>query len=252
LSQSNIVKFLDNDSIAWWNASTSQRAGCPVMVSFVHRAPYVVGLGGNVNASSTTDNALRLALQVAAAAGAETMLLSGSDLQLPMYTAEGHERTPAARRLVEELRKADGIIIGSPSYHGSVSGYVKNALDYAEDLRGEAAPYFEGRAVGCIAVAGGWPAAMSTLNTLRSVVHALRGWPTPLGVPIVTSQPTFDPKGACLVSRIQEQIEIMTRQVFEFASWRAATATATATATTARVTHAGAVPVLLSEQRHNC
>jgi FMN reductase len=219
--------------------------GRPAMAIFARRVPYVVGLGGTVHASSTTDKALRLALQVAAAAGAKTLQLSGSDLNVPMYTAEGKERTPAARRMVEELRRADGIIIGSPSYHGSVSGYVKNALDYTEDLRGAAEPYFEGRAVGCIAVAGGWPAAISTLNTLRSVVHALRGWPTPLGVPIVSTEPTFDPKGACLVSKIQEQLEIMTRQVVDFASWRAATATAT------RVAHVGAVPVPLSEPCHS-
>jgi FMN reductase len=198
------------------------------MTSYARRAPYIVGLGGTVHAASTTDSALQLALQIAAAAGAQTMQLSGSDLNLPMYTSHSQERTAAARRLIEHLRRADGIILGSPSYHGSVSGYVKNALDYVEDLRGDTLPYFEGRAVGCLAVAGGWPAAMSTLNTLRSVVHALRGWPTPLGVPIVTGQPIFDPEGVCLVPKLQEQIEIMARQVMTFACWRTTTEIAAA------------------------
>jgi FMN reductase len=227
------VKNIDNHSLPWLNLRA--------MASVARRSPYIVGLGGTAHSSSTTDSALRLALQVAAAAGAQTMQLSGSDLSLPMYTSQERERTPAARRLVEELRKADGIIIASPSYHGSMSGYVKNALDYAEDLRGDASPYFEGRAVGCIAVAGGWPAAMLTLSTLRSVVHALRGWPTPLGVPIVTVHPKFDSNGSCLDSKIQEQLEIMARQVHAFASWRAATATA------ARVAHPSAAALPQSE-----
>jgi FMN reductase len=180
--------------------------------------PYVVGLGGSLRGGSTTDNVLRLALKVAAAAGARTLHLGGLELNLPMYSPDIAERTPAARRLLDELRKADGIIIGSPSYHGSISGYVKNALDYVEDLHNEPAPYFDGRAVGCISIASGWHGAVSTLEALRSVVHALRGWPTPLGVPIVAPSPLFDASGNCVVAKVQEQIEIMARQVVDFAS----------------------------------
>lgn len=190
--------------------------------------PYVVALGGSVRGGSTTDNVLRLALSAAAAAGARTLHLGGLELNLPMYTPDAQERTPAAKILVAELRKADGIIIGSPSYHGSISGYVKNALDYMEDLRDEPTPYFDGRAVGCIAVASGWHGAMSTLDTLRSIVHALRGWPTPLGVPVVAPSPLFDPDGVCLIPKVHAQIEIMARQVVAFATWRTSGTTAAA------------------------
>ena len=67
---------------------------------------------------------------------------------------------------------------------------------------------------------------MSTLDTMRSIVHALRGWPTPLGVPVVVPQ-LFDAAGTCLVPKVKEQIEIMALQVVSFASWRAASVTAT-------------------------
>jgi multimeric flavodoxin WrbA len=76
------------------------------------------------------------------------------------------ERSDAARDLVAELALADGIVLGSPGYHGSISGLVKNALDYAEDLRLDARPYLSGRAIGCIATAGGWPGAVNTLGAL--------------------------------------------------------------------------------------
>jgi len=184
------------------------------------RAPYVVGLGGTVRADSATDKALQLALQSAAAAGARVLQLRGPDLELPMYAAHTLERTAGARRLVEELRKADGIILASPSYHGSVSGYVKNALDYVEDLAKDPLPYFDGRAVGCIAVAGGWQGAMSTLSALRDIVHALRGWPTPLGVPIVTAAPAVDPEWVRMNHKVHQQIEVMAGQVVAFAALR--------------------------------
>ena len=100
---------------------------------------------------------MRHVLAAAERAGARTKLISGTALQLPLYQPDNPERSEAARDLVAELALADGIILGSPGYHGSISGLVKNALDYAEDLRTDARPYFSGRAVGCIATAGGWP-----------------------------------------------------------------------------------------------
>ncbi|MBB6424687.1 NAD(P)H-dependent oxidoreductase [Sphingopyxis sp. JAI128] len=77
------------------------------------------------------------------------------------------------------LRAADGIIVASPAYHGTVSGVAKNALDYVRDLVSEAQPYFDGRAAGLIvgrvrrdrrtaASTGSSPAAAFRLAPCRS------------------------------------------------------------------------------------
>jgi FMN reductase len=156
-------------------------------------------------------------LSAARAAGARTNLISGPLLQLPLYQPDNPERCEGARSLVAELALADGIIIGSPGYHGSISGLVKNALDYAEDLRTDARPYFSGRAVGCIATAAGWPGAVNTLGALRDIVHALRGWPTPLGAAINSAETVFDEQGKCLVPRVAQILELMAEEVMSFA-----------------------------------
>ena len=59
---------------------------------------------------------------------------------------------------------------------------MKNAIDLLEDLRGDSRVYLDGRAVGCIVTAAGWQGCNTTLGAMRGIVHALRGWPTPLGV----------------------------------------------------------------------
>ncbi|MEI9984306.1 MAG: NADPH-dependent FMN reductase [Aliidongia sp.] len=184
--------------------------------------PFIVAVGGALRPNSSTEKALSVVLGAAAALGAETLLLSGADLDLPHYSPDRLDRSPAAQRLVEALRRADGIVLGSPGYHGGISGLVKNALDYVEDMRSDPAPYFEGRAVGCIATAAGWQATMTTLAALRDVVHALRGWPTPLGVPINTMDPAFGPDGACLSPRLHAQLEVVAQQIVGFAHQRAA------------------------------
>ncbi|HXA36039.1 MAG TPA: NAD(P)H-dependent oxidoreductase [Steroidobacteraceae bacterium] len=181
------------------------------------RSPYIVAVGGTLRANSTTERAMRLVLDAAQRAGAKTKLISGSSLQLPLYQPDTPERTDAARDLVAELAMADGIILGSPGYHGSISGLVKNALDYAEDLRTDVRPYFSGRAVGCIATAGGWSGAVNTLGALRDIVHALRGWPTPLGAAINSTEEVFDEEGTCRVPRVAQVLELMAGEVLSFA-----------------------------------
>jgi FMN reductase len=181
----------------------------------------IVGMGGTTRANSSSHKALHVALRAAEAAGAETTLFTGSQLQFPIYAPSGQTRTEDAKRFIDLLRRAHGLVIASPGYHGSVSGLIKNALDYIEDLRDSDPPYLDGRAVGCIACALGWQAAGTTLVTMRSIVHALRGWPTPMGAAINSALPVFDEDGSCADESTKFQLELVGRQVFEFARMRA-------------------------------
>lgn len=170
--------------------------------------------------SSSSERALRHALAAAAGRGARTELFAARALELPMYSVDRSTRTPAAMALVEALARADGVIIATPGYHGGISGLVKNALDYIEDLRDDARPYLDGRAVGCIVCAYGWQATTTTLVSLRSTVHALRGWPTPLGVAINSAQAVFDDAGRVADDRCAEQLAALSGQVLDFVGAR--------------------------------
>jgi FMN reductase len=123
--------------------------------------------------------------------------------------------------LVAAIRECDGLVLGSPAYHGGLSGLVKNALDYLEDLHDDPRPYLDGRAVGCIACAYGGQATASTLTSLRDIVHALRGWPTPLGV-TVSSGSTVLSDGSVTDQELRARLHILGQQVVEFARARAA------------------------------
>jgi FMN reductase len=180
----------------------------------------VVGIGGSLRADSQSERALRIALDGAAQAGAKTTLVAGVDLVLPFYDPADLDRPPIARRLVEELRAADGVVLVSPGYHGTISGLVKNALDYIEDLRDDQRPYLDGRAVGCVATASGWQAAVTTLTSLRSIVHALRGWPTPLGAAVNSAEVEFTADGGCTDEKVTTTLRTIGAQVVDFATAR--------------------------------
>jgi FMN reductase len=180
----------------------------------------VVGIGGSIRADSQTERALSVVLHSARLAGADTVAITGTDLVLPFYDPAVLDRSASALRLVETLREADGVVLVSPGYHGTVSGLVKNALDYVEDLRSDTRPYLDGRAIGCVAMALGWQAAVTTLTALRSIVHALRGWPTPLGAALNSGEVAFDTHGLPSDPAVERTLRTIGEQVVEFAQAR--------------------------------
>jgi FMN reductase len=139
---------------------------------------------------------------------------------VPIYDTETDERSESAKALVEGYRWADGLIIASPGYHGGISGMIKNALDYIEDLSNHDRVYLDGTAVGCVAVAYGWQATVSTLHQLRQVAHAVRGWPTPLGASINAMVTKLDHDGNSEDQQAVAQLETVGQQVAQFARMR--------------------------------
>lgn len=185
----------------------------------------IVGIGGTAKPSSSTEAALRLALDAAGAAGARTRLFGGAELALlPHYLTPAAADDAIGRALVDAVRGADAVLIASPGYHGSISGIVKNALDYLEETARDVRPYLDGLPVGLIVTAYGWQATGSTLATLRAIVHALRGWPTPLGVAVNSTQCKFADDG-CSDPAIAAQLALVGQQLVDFAKLRRSAAT---------------------------
>jgi FMN reductase len=186
--------------------------------------PLVTGIGGTVRVGSTSEIALRVALEGARAAGAQVRMFGAAELDLPFYDPKSPERTEKALRLIDTLRDSDGIIVASPGYHGALSGMIKNALDYVEDMAGDERAYLDGIPFGCIGVAYGSQAAVAVLTNLRGIAHALRAYPTPYGAAIVADGNIFaggecvDPEATSRLRLIGTQVAQMSRQRFGLAS----------------------------------
>jgi FMN reductase len=153
----------------------------------------VVGLGGSLRAESTSHTALRVALDGAASSGAETELIWVRDLDLPLYSAE-HAPPSAALRLADTVYGCDALIWSTPTYHGSVSGSFKNALDWLVLLAERDPPYLSNKPIGLITTAGGVQ-GLQAVNTMEFIARSLRGWSVPLVMPVAQSWQSFDPDG---------------------------------------------------------
>ncbi|RAY16152.1 NADPH-dependent oxidoreductase [Actinomadura craniellae] len=180
-------------------------------------APQLVLLSGSLSQDSRTNRIARWCAGQCAARGATTSVFCGADLDFPFYRPDGAERTERETAFLDALADSDGVILVSPAYHGTVSGLLKNALDYVNELARDTRPYLDGRVIGCVSVALSEQGAGSTLTTLRTIGHALRGWPTPLGVALAGARASLDSEGGPADPVVHAQMATMLGQVLGMA-----------------------------------
>lgn len=150
----------------------------------------VVGLCGSLRSDGYTRAALNVALAGAAGEGALAQLLDLRDYDLPFCT-DGNEAdvSPGVRLLRRSVKEANGIILATPNYHGTLSGVLKNALDLMSTSE------FEGKVVGLVGVSGGRMGGASTLNTLRAIGRTLHAWVIPSEAWIYNADSAFTEDG---------------------------------------------------------
>jgi FMN reductase len=184
------------------------------MMQVSAQAPLVVGIGGTTQPGSSTERALAIAMQAVEQAGLRVRMFDGATLaRLPLYVPGMAERSPEEHDLVASVREAAGVIVASPGYHGGVSGLVKNAIDLLEETARDDRPYLSDLPVGLIATAYGWQATGTTIAALRSIVHALRGWPTPFAAAVNSAACRFDAEGGCTDESMAAQLALVGQQV---------------------------------------
>jgi FMN reductase len=171
----------------------------------------VIGVGGSLRAGSTSRSALRAALDGTLGAGAEPGLIGVRELDLPMYTPERPVPAPA-RRFAEAVYACDALIWSTPTYHGSVSGSFKNALDWLILLAGRDPPYLTNKPVGLVAAAGGIQ-GLQAVTSLDFIARALRAWSVPLVMPVAHAGPSFDQEGRLVDEMIGTQLRELGAEV---------------------------------------
>ncbi|MDG5758346.1 NAD(P)H-dependent oxidoreductase [Natronococcus sp. A-GB1] len=167
----------------------------------------VLAVSGSLRDESYTRTALEYVLDSAREAGAETQLLDLREYDLPVYDPDIDDQGDgeAVKRLV---READAVALGSPVYHGSYSGALKNLHDYCGFKE------FEDTTVGLLATAGGGSYG-STLDHLRITVRGVHGWVLPHQVGIRGASGEFEADPEAIDGRafVDEKLEDRTRKL---------------------------------------
>jgi FMN reductase len=156
---------------------------------FVLVMVHIVGLNGSLRPGSHSKQALQLALASVQQWGATTEFLDLQTLNLPFCNGtESYPEYPDVERLRSAVAKADGLILATPEYHGSVSGVLKNALDLMSF------EHLGGKVTAAISILGG-QSNNNALNDLRTIVRWVHAWMIPDQVAIGQAWKAFDDQG---------------------------------------------------------
>jgi FMN reductase len=163
----------------------------------------IVGIGGSLRTESSSYAALQLAMdKVAVFDQVETELIDLRKMHLPFCDGgDAYPDYPDVLRLQQAVEQADGLLLATPEYHGSVSGVLKNALDLMSFKQ------LEGKVVAAISTLGG-QVNSNALNELRLIVRWVHGWMIPEQVAIGQAWKAFNGAGelqdAALDKRLTE------------------------------------------------
>lgn len=181
----------------WW-----PQAGEPAAVK-------IVGIGGSLRENSYSYRALELAIERVAKLGATVQILDLRQMKLPFCQGSGdYEEYPDVARLRETVKAADGLILATPEYHGSVSGVLKNALDLMSF------EHLEDKVVGAISVLGGTNNS-NALNDLRVISRWVHAWVIPEQIAIGRAWQAFDDQGRIQDEKLSQRFDDFAHSLVE-------------------------------------
>ena len=173
----------------------------------------ITAVCGSLTAGGTTLHALKAVLAGAREFEAETRLLELRDYQLPFY-APGTDvmENGDVKNLTREIAEAGAVILGTPEYHGCLSGSLKNFLDVLD--RG----VWETKIVGLVGVAGGATGAILSLTALGQIGRSLHTWVLPHQVSIAEAHRQFNADGSVVDPGLEARLRNLGAQAVKFAT----------------------------------
>jgi len=140
--------------------------------------PRILALAGSTRAGSYNRRLLAAAVRGAEAAGAEVTLIDLRDYGLPLYDAdlEAREGLPAHAQALKDLLLAhQGLLIAAPEYNSSISGVLKNAIDWASRPagRGNGLEGFSGKVAALLSASTGRWGGVRGLAHVRAILGVI-------------------------------------------------------------------------------
>jgi chromate reductase, NAD(P)H dehydrogenase (quinone) len=174
--------------------------------------PKILAFAGSTRADSYNKKLIKVAMRGAEAAGAQVTYLDLRDLNLPLYDGdlESSEGLPVgARKFKALLLASDGIMIASPEYNSSISGVLKNAIDWASRPVPGQRPLqeFKGKVAVLMSASPGASGGLRGLVTVRSLLGNIGVIVLPEQVTVSTAHEAFNPDGTMKDAKKQSSVE---------------------------------------------
>jgi NAD(P)H-dependent FMN reductase len=174
--------------------------------------PKILAFAGSLRAGSLNKKLVQLAIPAAERAGAEVTCIDLKDFPMPVFdedleTAEGHPGP--VKKLKDLFRAHDGLLISAPEYNSSISGALKNAIDWVSRPEEGRSPLdcFEGKVAGLMSAAAGGLGGMRALPHVRAILQNIKVIVLPQMVGIPAAHEAFNEDGSLKNGQQQKMIE---------------------------------------------
>ncbi|MBD2308276.1 NAD(P)H-dependent oxidoreductase [Chroococcidiopsis sp. FACHB-1243] len=169
----------------------------------------IVGIGGSLREDSYSQLALEIAARRVEALGAEVEILDLRQMQLPFcHGGDEYPGYPDVERLQNTVQQADGLVLATPEYHGSISGVLKNALDLMSFDQ------LDSKVAGLISVLGGQPNS-NALNDMRLIMRWVHAWVIPEQIAIGQAWKAFGADGKLLDEKLSQRFDQFAQSLVE-------------------------------------
>lgn len=161
----------------------------------------VLGVGSSLRNNASSTSALSVCLDFAKKQGAETRLLDLRQTRLPLFDPTSNQSIPEIKKAQDDVKWSDALILSTPDYHGSMSGAMKNFLDYfwAE---------FAGKTFGYICASH--EKGLTAMDQMRTAVRQCYGWSVPYGVSINDADDLVDGK---ITLKLESRLDMLARDL---------------------------------------
>ncbi len=167
----------------------------------------ILGVGSSMREGSFGTRTLKTVLDAAGKHEAKTRLLDLRNIRMPMFNPDiSNEYDEQMKKVIENVSWADAFVLASPDYHGSMSGALKNFLDfYWEEFAGKTFGY----------ICSSHEKGLTVMDQMRTAVRQCYGWSLPYGVSINGEQ-DFDEKGEIVDSLLVKRLIILARDLLVY------------------------------------
>ena len=185
-----------------------------------HSKGPVLILSGSMRRPSVSFAAASAVMDELGVLGVPCRHINVRELDLPIFDPAVHlGASETGAEWIEAVRGCGAMVWVSPGYHRSMSGGLKNALDFLEIMANDDPPYLKKKFVGLVACSIGYPGALHTLTAMIHAAHALRAFVVPNQVVIAETRRVFDETTETFTSdRVRQRLQLFSHDVAEFYS----------------------------------
>ena len=164
----------------------------------------VLGIGSSMRKNSFSTNALENLLEIISVKyKTEARLINLLETELPMYRPSTKSENENVKKITSDVNWANVFVLASPDYHGSMSGTMKNFLDFFWKE-------FSGKTFGYIV--SSHEKGLTVMDQMRTAVRQCYAWSLPYGISINESE-DLDSRGQIVNEKLMSRLEMLARDL---------------------------------------